>query len=95
MRKKKNLDPYEEMMRGVISFSLIAFAVACFLMLYGCVSAPVAPNLKIPENLGCPKLNLPPVPQDVNLQIHGDKIEADAGGERVLRSYVACRAALR
>lgn len=95
MRKRKNMDPYEEMMRDVLIFWAIAFVTACILILSGCVSAPVAPNLKIPENIGCPKLDIPPLPQEVNLQIHGDKVESDAGGERVLRSYVACRAALK
>ena len=65
-----------------------------FLLLSGCVSAPVAPNLKLPEQ-NCPKLDIKPVPQKAYLDIQGDKIVYDAGGEQLLRCYVACRAALR
>jgi hypothetical protein len=39
----------------------------------------------------CRTINLPPVPHDVKLDIFGDKIEANAGGEQLLRGYVACR----
>jgi hypothetical protein len=39
----------------------------------------------------CRRLELPPVPADVVLDIKGDKITANAGGETVLRGYVACR----
>ena len=81
------------MIRGLVSF----------LFLTGCVNAPVAPNLKIPDaqetqNLiggSCPQMDLQPVPQKVHLDIQGDKIVYDAGGERILRGYVACRAVLR
>ena len=47
-------------------------------------------SLKPP--IQCRKLDLPPVPDRVKLQIDGDKIDADAGGELLLRGYVACRA---
>ena len=92
---KRPLDPYEEMMRGALTFMIIAFMVAVFLILHGCVNAPVAPNLKLPETQSCPKLDIKPLPTDVQLVVHGDKVEADAGGEYVLRSFAACRAALR
>lgn len=39
----------------------------------------------------CRTLDLPPVPEDVVLDIKGDKITANAGGEQLLRGYVACR----
>lgn len=93
MKRKNDLDPYEEMMRGVLTFGFIVFLTACVLILTGCVNAPVAPNLKLPDP-AAPKLKLPPVPQDAELVIHGDKIEADKGGQQLLRGYVACRAAL-
>ena len=38
---KRPLDPYEEMMRGALTFMIIAFMVAVFLILHGCVNAPV------------------------------------------------------
>lgn len=43
----------------------------------------------------CKKLDLPPVPQDVILDIKGDKITANAGGEQLLRGYVQCRSLYR
>ena len=54
---KRPLDPYEEMMRGALTFMIIAFMVAVFLILHGCVSAPVAPNLKLPEDRKSTRLN--------------------------------------
>ena len=62
-----------------------------FLLLSGCINAPV----KLPEAQSCPKLELKPVPQKVYLDIQGDKIMYDEGGLYILRSYVAARAALR
>lgn len=47
----------------------------------------------LPKPVQCRKLNLPPVPEDVILDIKGDKIAANAGGEVLLRGYVACRSA--
>lgn len=61
-----------------------------FFLLSGCVQAPVAPNLTL-----CKKLAMPPVPQKVTLQIDGDKITADEGGETLLRGYVQARELLR
>lgn len=43
----------------------------------------------------CRKILLPPVPDDVVLDIKGDKITANAGGEQLLRGYVACRSIYR
>lgn len=43
----------------------------------------------------CRKLDLPPVPPDVVLDIKGDKITANEGGETLLRGYVACRSLYR
>lgn len=45
----------------------------------------------LPPPVTCRKLDLPPVPDDVVLDIKGDKITANAGGSTVLRGYVACR----
>lgn len=50
-------------------------------------------DLKSPVQ--CRKLVLPPVPEDVLLDIKADKITANAGGEQVLRGYVACRSLYR
>jgi hypothetical protein len=67
-----------------------------FLLLVGCVQAPIAPNLKLPELAQeCPRANLPPVPLKMKLIIDGDMVSADAEGERLLRSYVFARQRLR
>lgn len=93
---RPRLDEYEQMMQGVITFLVIAFFVAVLVLFFsGCVNAPVAPNLKLPETASCQKMAIKPIPQDAKLIIHGDQIDADQGGEYILRSYVACRAALR
>jgi hypothetical protein len=70
--------------------------LAPFLLLSACVSAPIAPNLKLPEPAKeCPKLALPSVPNEVHLTIKGDQIEADAGGALLLRGYVRARSLLK
>lgn len=68
-----------------------ALYILC-LSLSGCMT--VAPDLKLPENQ-CNRLAMPPVPQDAELVIHGDKIQADKGGEALLRYYVRARQLLR
>lgn len=82
----------------------LAFLIS--LVLSGCVS--VAPNLKLPEKVPCPteqppptppapcpKLKMPPVAQQVYIKIDGNKIEADAGGEELIRYYVKAQSLLR
>lgn len=70
--------------------------LAPLVMLTGCISAPVAPNLKLPEPVQeCPTLVLPAVPQKVFLRIEGDKILSDDGGDMILRGYVRSRSLLR
>lgn len=48
-----------------------------------------------PEARPCPTLELPPIPDDVVIDIKGDKITANAGGEVILRGYVLARSCLR
>jgi hypothetical protein len=55
-------------------------------LLSGCISAPI----QIPQK-ECKRIDLPPVPQKVYLNIEGDKILSDAGGELLLRGYVQLR----
>lgn len=55
-------------------------------LLSGCISAPI----QIPQK-ECKRIDLPPVPQKVYLNIEGDKIFSDAGGELLLRGYVQSR----
>lgn len=66
------------------------------MFLGGCVNAPVAPNLKLPEAAKeCPRLSMPPVPQKVFLQIDGENLKADDGGDMLLRGYVRARSLLK
>lgn len=65
-----------------------------WLSLTACAPVQVAPNLKLPER-SCPKLALPAVPDDVVLDIKGDKITANTGGEIILRGYAQARTLLR
>ena len=83
--------PPEKWIRRLLAVVLLLIFI---LLQLGCVSAPVAPNLKLPE-ASCPKLDLPPVPQKATLQIEGDKLFADEGGELLLRGYVRSRYLLR
>lgn len=72
--------------KAAISFLLASLA--------GCVSAPVAPNLKLPDK-ECKQLLMPPVQQKVYIKIDGNKVEADEGGYQLLRFYVAARSTLK
>ena len=77
------------------------------LTLSGCIE--VAPNLKFPEAKECPKpivkeqppvqtkttLEMPPIPEKVNIVIDGDKVKVDKGGDILLRYYVQARELLR
>ena len=75
-----------------MTFSILIVLVLIFgLSLLGCVSAPVAPNLRLPEQKACASIALPPVPDHGKLVINGNDIDADAGGEQLLRGYVASR----
>ena len=66
-------------------------------LLIGCVQAPIAPNLKLPDRSEkiCPKVALPPIGQRVLIDIDGDKITTNADGERLLRGYVLARELLK
>ena len=56
--------------------------------LSGCT---LAPTVNPPIQNTCPKL--PKLPEQIHLNIDGDTVNADQGGELVLRGYVACRSA--
>lgn len=87
----RELTPVELRNAKISMWALAAFIVVLALYLPGCVSAPVAPNLKFPEQKACRSVALAPVPDKVTLIIDGAKIEADQGGEQLLRGYVASR----
>lgn len=92
---ERELTPSELQNAKISMWALAAFILILALYLPGCVSAPVAPNLKFPEQKACRSIALPPVPDKVTLIIDGAKIEADKGGEQLLRGYVASRYVFR
>jgi len=94
-----NRDPYEEMMRDVVYvIGALVFAafVSALVFLGGCtqhkvdVSSSTADKL-IASLAACPKVSLPPIADDVVIDIKGDKITTNPGGEQLLRGYVQCR----
>ena len=87
-------DPVKEAFLIGILFWIIAFIL--FVSLNGCISAPIAPNLKIPEPAKeCPRLIMPAIPEHVFLKIEGDKMFSDDGGDTMLRGYVRARQLLQ
>ena len=91
---EQELTPADIRNAKISLLAVIALLLILSLNFTGCVSAPVAPNLKFPGS-ECPKLEMPAVPEQVHLSIEGDKIESDAGGDLVLRGYVRARALLK
>lgn len=87
---ERELTPSDIRNAKISMWALAAFILILALYLPGCVSAPVT----IPAD-SCPKLSMPPVPQQANLKIDGDKVEADDGGDMLLRGYVRARGLLR
>lgn len=84
-----------------VCFLLAAILVLMAVLgLIGCTQHAVkvtAPQLDqflpVPQTRTCRPLNLLPLPQKVSLNIDGDTVQADAGGEQLLRGYVLCRLA--
>lgn len=68
---------------------LVGFVIAQVLV--GCAPVQVAPNLKFPEAKACPTLVMPPIPDDVTIDIKGSKVTANQGGETLLFGYVRAR----
>jgi len=88
-------DPYQEMMAEVMGYMLFLACVVVALVASGCAPVQVAPNLKLPEPArACPTLVMPPVPGDVALDIKGDNVTANPGGDLLLRGYVRARSLL-
>ena len=88
----------EEMLNKAIRFGFLMWAIVIFILLQGCVQAPIAPNLKIPDmtSKSCPKLTMPAIPEDVELDIKGDRInKINAGGDVILRGYARARQLLQ
>ena len=89
----------DEIVRSAFLFGVFLWVAVLTMLalLNGCVSAPVAPNLKLPETPAkeCPRLVMPPIPQNVFLKIDGDKVFSDGGGDTLLRGYVRARQLLQ
>ncbi len=80
------------------SVSVLLFIACVFFFLfasYGCSPKLADISLNAQKSQSCPRLAMPPVPEDVVLDIKGDKITANAGGEVMLRGYVRARELLR
>lgn len=72
-----------------------ACVVIAFVLLPGCAPKIADISLAPPPAQTCPKLVMPPIPDDVVLDIRGDKIITNAGGDTILRGYVQARSLLR
>jgi hypothetical protein len=92
------------MFEQVMTLSVAILGLALFFLLQGCTQHKVDVSSSSVDRVvdriaalsppvQCRPLKLPPVPQDVVLDIQGDKVTANAGGELLLRGYVACRSA--
>lgn len=95
---ERELSPAEVLNAKISLIALVALMLILSLFLTGCINAPVAPNLKLPEAppvKECPRLKMPAVPDQVHLVIEGDMIEADEGGDTLLRGYVRARSVLK
>jgi len=91
-------EPDKDPVREVFIFGLVFWVIVfiLFVSLNGCVSAPIAPNLKLPEpTKECPRLAMPPIPEHVFLKIEGDKVFSDDGGDTMLRGYSRARQLLQ
>lgn len=88
------LDQEEEPSLEVLSFVVFWLVVLLIGILSAGCSTTVAPNLKLPEKT-CERLEMPPLPQSAWVQIRGDQVMADSGGEAILRYYVAARRMLK
>lgn len=91
-------DEYQVMMRQALGIALLIY-FGLLLSLAGCTGVKVDKLVDIPADISpqksCPKLAMPPVPEDLVLDISGDKITANAGGEELLRYYSRARQLLR
>ena len=92
-------DDDDEIVRSAFLFGVFLWVAVLTMLAFlnGCVSAPVAPNLKFPGTPAkeCPRLVMPPIPQNVFLKIDGDKVFSDDGGDTMLRGYIRARQLLQ
>jgi hypothetical protein len=85
-------DVFEELVGYLLWVSCVIVALA---MLPGCTNKVADISIAPPTVTTCPSLALPPVPADVVLDIRGDKVISNEGGDVILRGYVQARSLLR
>lgn len=92
-------DPYQQMMEDVMAIGLFVMCLAIAFFTQGCVNTKVDKLVDISMDKSpaqsCPKLVMPPVPNDVVLDIRGDKVISNEGGDTILRGYVRARQLLQ
>jgi hypothetical protein len=96
-------DPYQQMLEEAMSLLLFIGCLVVAVFTQGCTTQ-VLPNVKIDSgaikqqlmaNHPCPGFTPRPIPQDVVIDIFGDKVQANQGGENLLRDYVRAQQCLR
>ena len=65
------------------------------LAIAGCTNKLADISVDIPQRQTCPTLVMPPIPDDVVLDIKGSKVTANKGGEVMLIGYARARTLLR
>lgn len=88
-------DPYQQMMAEAMGFAIFIGCVIVAVLTQGCAPKLADISVSQPQARSCPTLAMPPVPDDVVLDISGDKVNANQGGEVILRGYVHARSLLR
>ena len=72
-----------------------ACVVIAFVLLPGCAPKIADISVDIPQAQTCPKLVMPPIPDDVVLDIKNSRVTANKGGEVMLIGYARARELLR
>ena len=78
-----------------IGYLLFLICVIGALLQQGCTNKVADISIAPPQAKTCPSLRMPPVPDDVVLDIRGDKVISNEGGDVILRGYVQARSLLR
>lgn len=72
-----------------------ACVVIAFVLLPGCTNKVADIHLPEPQAQTCPTLVMPPIPDDVVLDIKNSRVTANKGGEVMLIGYARARELLR
>lgn len=84
-------DAFEE----IIGYLLFLVCVVAALLQQGCAHKIADISVDIPQAQTCPKLVMPPIPDDVVLDIKNSRVTANKGGETMLIGYARARELLR